>query len=220
MVGALDTVIDRARVFGAAARVRRILRESVIGLLPSYNEVMWSTYVDPYDVFARIGPELRFLSVSSLVAKIEQVSSADAKAACEKLSRKYTVLPDVDKEKFLASVRASIAVERLAAEAGVDLLALNDIDPVLLEQVGLRPGFLPCPDGEAVTVVPEGDIGAAVATYVLKLLSGQPVNFVEPFHIDRKRACFAAGHAGPNDYNRSREFRADRAGRALRQERP
>ena len=200
VVGTLDTVIARARVFGAAARVRRILRQSVIGLLPSFNEVMWSTYVDPYDVFSRIGSELRFLSVASLVEKIERVSNADAKVVCEKLSQKYTVLPDVDEKKFLASVRASIAVERVAAEAGVNLLALNDIDPILLEQAGLRPGFLPCPDGEAVTVVPEGDIGGAVATYVLKILSGRPVNFIEPFHIDRERNCFVAGHAGPNDY--------------------
>ena len=199
-VGTLDVVMDRARVFFAAARARGILRESTIGLMPSFNEVMWSTYVDPYDVFARIGPELRFLSVASLVEKIEQVSNADAKVVCEKLSQEYTVLPDVDKSKFQASVRASIAVERVAAENGIDLLALNDIDPVLLEQVGLRPGFLPCPDGEAVTVVPEGDIGGAVATYVLKILSGRQVNFIEPFHIDREKDCFAAGHAGPNDY--------------------
>jgi len=200
VVGTLDVMMDRARVFFAAARVRSILRQSVIGLLPSYNELMWSTYVDPYDVFARIGPELRFLSATSLVEKIKQVSTADARAACDKLSRKYAVLPDVDGEKFLASVRASIAVERVAAENGIDLLALNDIDPVLLEHVGLRPGFLPCPDGDAVTVVPEGDIGGAVATYILKILSGRPVNFIEPFHIDHARDCFAAGHAGPNDY--------------------
>jgi len=199
-VGTVDAVMARARVFFAAARARNILRQTTLGLLPSFNELMWSTYLDPYDVFARLGPEMRFLSVASLVEKIRQVSARDAEAAREKLSRAYAVLPQVDGGKFLASVRASIAVERLAVEAGVDLLALNDIDPVLLEHVGLRPGFLPCPDGEAVTVVPEGDIGGALATYVLKILSGRSVNFIEPFYIDAKRDVFVAGHAGPNDY--------------------
>lgn len=199
-VGTLDAVMARARTFTAAARARGILRETTVALMPSFNELMWSTYVDPYAVFTQLGPELRFLPAALLAETITQVSTADARAACNKLTQRYPVLPDVEEEKFLASVRASIAVERVAAEAGVDLLALNDLDPTLLRQVGLRPGFLPCPDGAPVTVVPEGDLGCAVATYVLKILSGRPVNFVEPFHIDRAQDCFAAGHAGPNDY--------------------
>lgn len=199
-VGTLSDVMERARVFTQAARVRGILRESVIGLLASYNEVMWSTYVDPYDIFSKIGPEIRFLSVAGLTEEIEKVAPEEARAACDALAQKYAVLPDVDFEKFEASMRASIALERMAAAAGVDLLVLNDIDPVLFRHVGLRPGFTPCPGGPPVTVVPEGDIGGGVATYVLKLLADRPVNFIEPFHIDHAGECFAAGHAGPNDY--------------------
>lgn len=200
VVGTLDVVMERARVFGAAARVRGILRQSTVGLLASYNEVMWSTYVDPYDIFSKIGPELRFLSVAGLMEEIDKVTPAEAQAVCDKLAQMYPVLPDVDMEKFRASVRASIALERLAAGAGVDLLVLNDIDPILLKHIGLRPGFCPIPDGEPVTVVPEGDIGGGLATYILKILSGRVTNFIEPFHIDHPGGCFAAGHAGPNDY--------------------
>ena len=49
-------------------------------------------------------------------------------------------------------------------------------------------------------MVPEGDIGGGLAVYILRLLSGKPVNFIEPFHIDLPNNCFAGGHAGPNDY--------------------
>jgi L-arabinose isomerase len=48
--------------------------------------------------------------------------------------------------------------------------------------------------------VPEGDIGGALAVFLLKLITGESVFFAEPFHIDNERGVFAAGHAGPNDY--------------------
>ena len=48
--------------------------------------------------------------------------------------------------------------------------------------------------------MPEGDLGGGLATYILRLLSGGHVNFIEPFHIDLPGENFAAGHAGPNDY--------------------
>ena len=50
-------------------------------------------------------------------------------------------------------------------------------------------------------LVPEADIGAGLVTYILKLLSGRNVNFIEPFHIEDDFGTFAGGHAGPNDHN-------------------
>ena len=49
-------------------------------------------------------------------------------------------------------------------------------------------------------VVPEGDIGSGVAFAILRMLSGQHVNDIEPFHVDLPSGTFDAGHAGPNDY--------------------
>ena len=97
-------------------------------------------------------------------------------------------------------MRASIALEELSGDYGIDLTVLNDIDPVLLGSVGLRPGFCPTRGDSRLTVVPEGDIGGGLAVYILKLLSGRRANFIEPFYIIHQRNRFAAGHAGPNDY--------------------
>jgi L-arabinose isomerase len=99
-----------------------------------------------------------------------------------------------------ASVAASLGLEALCRKAGVDVLVLNDIEPALMRSLGLRPGFTPCPGTTDVTVVPEGDIGGALAVYISKLIAGKSVFFAEPFHIDREKGVFAAGHAGPNDY--------------------
>lgn len=199
-VGTFAQLLDRCGDFGNAARARAILRESRVGLLACYNEAMWATYVHPYDVFTKVGPELRFLSVAELADYVENVSFADAKAMTDTIAARYEVLPDVSREHFVASVRASMAMERMAEAYGLDLLVLNDIDTVLFDKIGLRPGFYPTPACGDVVIVPEGDIGGGIATYVLRLLSGGHVHFIEPFHIDLPEENFAAGHAGPNDY--------------------
>lgn len=200
IIGSLDHVMKEARDFSKASALRRKLFNSGFGLLASYNEVMWSTYVDPYNLFMKAGPELHFLSVSTLVKEIGSIEENTVKKVCDELASKYEIMPDVDTDKFHASVRASLALESIARKAGVNVIVLNDVDTVLLTEVGLRPGFLPCPGTEDIIVVPEGDIGAGLAVYILKLLSGKPVNFIEPFYINADGNYFAGGHAGPNDY--------------------
>ena len=193
-------VLERAAVFGNAARARSLLREGTMGLLACMNEVMWSTYVDPYSVFSKVGMELHFLSIAELEDSISNVTVDDAKVVMQRIASQYEVLPNVDEGKFLASVRASMGMERLAESRSLDLLVLNDIDTVLFQRVGLRPGFWPTSPDIQTLIVPEGDIGGGIACYALKLLSGGHVNYIEPFHIDLPNQCFAAGHAGPNDY--------------------
>ncbi len=199
-VGTWNQIMDRAAVFGNAARARTILKNGTIGLLACYNEAMWSTYVHPYDVFQKVGPELRFLSVAELTDTIEEISEAEAVRVMKDIASRFEVLPNVREDKFLASVRASMAMERMARKYKLDLMVLNDIDTVLFKQVGLRPGFYPTQPDVNTVVVPEGDIGGGLATYILHLLTGGHVHFIEPFHIDLPNGNFAAGHAGPNDY--------------------
>ncbi|HML47385.1 MAG TPA: hypothetical protein PKE04_11630 [Clostridia bacterium] len=198
--GTWTEVLTRAEVFGNAARARALLRASSMGLLACMNEVMWSTYVDPYAVFAKVGPELHFLSISELEDSIEAVTPQQAKEAMRRIAARYEVLPNVDEAKFQASVRASMGMEQLAEKRNLDLLVLNDVEPVLFQRVGLRPGFWPTSPEVQTLVVPEGDIGGGIACYTLKLLGNAPVNYIEPFHIDLPNQCFAGGHAGPNDY--------------------
>lgn len=198
--GTWAQVMERAAQFGNAARARALLRQSTFGLLACMNEVMWSTYVDTYKLFSQIGPELRFLSVAELEETVNGVTEEEARRTMERIASQYEVLPNVDRDKFLASVRASMGMERMAEKYDLDLLVLNDIDTVLFKHIGLRPGFWPTSPEVKTMVVPEGDIGSGVAFAILRLLSGQHVNYIEPFHVDLPSGTFDAGHAGPNDY--------------------
>lgn len=200
MAGTWEQILDRARIFGSAAKARALLRHSTVGLLACYNEAMWSTYVNPYDMFFKVGPELRFLSISELTAKIKTIKDEDVRAVMKNLCDQHEKLDDVDNTKLFASVQASMAMEALAKDYDLDLLALNDIDTVLFREVGLRPGFWPTSDEVKTLIVPEGDLGGGLATYMLKLVGCERPNFIEPFHIDLPNDSFAAGHAGPNDY--------------------
>jgi L-arabinose isomerase len=198
--GNIKDIVTETEKFAQAASIRSLLRQIAFGLLPSYNEVMWSTYVDPYDLFMKAGPELRFLSVAELNEVIAAAPKEKTQAAMDTILKTYPSRGEINKEKMFASVEASLALETMARSYGVELLVLNDIDQMLFRQVGLRPGFTPCPSTHDVMVTPEGDLGGGLACYILGKLSGQAVNYIEPFHVDNRDGTFAAGHAGPNDY--------------------
>lgn len=199
-IGTLDEVAKRLKTFAAAARVRSELRSARISLLSCFNEAMWATYLDPYNIFMKIGPEIHFLSISELVNETNRTPDPVVDGIIKELIDTHPVYPNVDMAKLDASVRASYAMERIALAADTDLLVLNDIDTVLFREVGLRPGFAPTDPTLQLVTVPEGDIGGGLATYILRALTGHISNFIEPFYIDHARGTFAAGHAGPNDY--------------------
>lgn len=199
-LGTMEQVKVALSDFAQAALCRAQLRSSTIGLLACYNEAMWSTYIDPYNIFMKAGPELRFLSVAQLAEKITEVPMAQVEKVVAQLQEEHFTLHNVDQEKMKASVQATIAMEQLSRDYSLDLTVLNDIDTVLFQQVGLRPGFYPIDGDSHLTIVPEGDLGGGMAAYILRLLSGKRVNFIEPFYIINQKNCFAAGHAGPNDY--------------------
>ncbi|MCQ2428343.1 MAG: hypothetical protein MJ137_08115, partial [Clostridia bacterium] len=180
-IGVLDDVAARLRIFAEACKMRSVLRESRISLLSCYNEAMWATYLDPYNIFMKIGPEIHFLSVQELVNEIAATSDETVSALSAGLCAAYDVYPNVDFAKLDASVKATKAMEELALREGTDLLVLNDIDTVLFANVGLRPGFAPTRDDLPMVVVPEGDIGGGLATYILQGLTGNRANSIEPF---------------------------------------
>jgi len=73
MIGTLSQIMHECRLFAQASALRTRLKHVNFGLLPSLNEVMWSTYVDPFDFFMLVGPEIRFLSVVDLAREIQTI---------------------------------------------------------------------------------------------------------------------------------------------------
>jgi len=87
-------------------------------------------------------------------------------------------MAEVARDKFEASVRASIGLQKMAERSDIDVMVFNDIDRAMFELVGLRAGFYhPWFNDNCSVLVPEADIGAGLITYLLKLISGKNVNF-------------------------------------------
>lgn len=204
-IGLLPDVTKELVKFAAASKVRMQLRSSNVGLLACFNEAMWTTYMDPYNMFFKVGPEIRYLSIAELEDEVEKITDEELQKVTEEMKKNFTFYNNVDYAKFEASVRASMAMEKLGEKYELDLMALNDIDPVLFAKIGLRPGFWPTNPENKLAIVPEGDLGNGLSTYILRLLSGKHANFIEPFYIINQRGTFAAGHAGPNDYREKPE---------------
>lgn len=202
VAGDFESSSKKIQSFANASMARAKLRESVFGLLASYNEAMWSTWVDPYKMFARIGPEVKFISYQRLKQEIEAMDERNVEAYAEKLASIYTVEEDVDFRLLRESARASLALDSLRAAFGLGALVLNDVDAELFELIGLRPGFYH--DGfneNGAVLVPEGDLGAGAIACALKHMTGKHVNFAEPFYFNSAKNTFYAGHAGPQDHN-------------------
>jgi L-arabinose isomerase len=203
IMGSREEIVNEVLVFSKAAKVRNVLRHARFGVLASYNELMWSTYIDPYNLFARIGPELSFISYSTLADEIAEVSDEETTNYQKQLEARYKVMPDVENDKFFASAKASIGLAKLAEKLMIDTMIFNDIDTAMFKLIGLRPGFYhPSLNQNLSALVPEADVGGGLITFILKLISGgKHVNFIEPFHIETVTNTFAGGHAGPNDHN-------------------
>ena len=202
IMGTREQITEKVKVFAEAARVRSLLRQSNVGLMANMNEAMWSTYIDNYDLFTKIGPEIHYLPYSDYGAEIENLTDAEVKAYADELTSKYKMMDDVEYDKFIGCVKATLGIKKLAQKNDVDCYVYNDIDQATFRTAGCRAGFYPQWFNENVSVlVPEADIGAGLITYILKLLSRKNVNFIEPFHIEDDFGTFAGGHAGPNDHN-------------------
>jgi L-arabinose isomerase len=202
VMGSREEILKEIMQYSAAAKVRRVLRQATFGLLANYNEVMWSTYIDPYNLFTRIGPELRFITYSALAEEIDEVTDNETKKYKNELVSMYRIMDDVDQDKFFESVRASIGIAKLAEKRNIDAMVFNDIDPAMFKLIGLRPGFYhPSFNKNISVLVPEADIGAGLITFIMKILTGKHISYIEPFHIEAADNTFTAGHAGPNDHN-------------------
>lgn len=202
VMGTREEVIGKIKVFASAARVRSILKHSNIGLMANYNEAMWSTYMDPYRIFTKIGPEMHFLPYSEYGEVINSITKEELAAYCNDLTSRYRMMDDVEYSKFEGSAIASLALAKLAQASDTDLMVYNDIDTATFKVAGCRAGFYhPWFNETCSMLVPEADTGAGLVCYILKLLTGKNINFLEPFHIEDDFGTFAGGHAGPNDHN-------------------
>ena len=164
VMGTREQITEKVRTFSRAARARSILRSSNVGLMANMNEAMWSTYIDNYDLYTKIGPEIHYLPYSDYGKEIENLTDEEVKEYADELTSKYEMMPDVEYDKFIGCVKATLGIQKLAEKNDIDCYVYNDIDQATFRTAGCRAGFYPQWFNENVSVlVPEADIGAGLA---------------------------------------------------------
>jgi L-arabinose isomerase len=199
--GMNETTKARLRTFAAAARAVHALRNARFGLLRSFNEVMYSTYVDPYNFFVRLGPEICFIDITQLQRAMDALPPDEVRSYVADLTHRYRAYGTLDPTALHESARASLGCAALARDMNLDALTINDVDMALHQTIGLRPGFYPPYFNQTGAVfVPEGDLGTAAIVFAEKVMTGRHISFIEPFHMDEASNTFVAGHGGPQDH--------------------
>ncbi len=198
-------------VAGRAARLRQQLRQTRIGLLPSpayqtplvdqaaLRQQASSIFVDERRLAAELGPVVERLTVGAYRKAAGEVSSAQVRGYVQELRSRFPV-EGIGEETLTRAGRATLALQQLARQHRLDVLALNDTSPELLQVFNMRPALYPDLSGAGpVLYQPEGDLGAAVANYILNRLTGSPTMFLELFFWDEALNQLVGGHGGLQD---------------------
>ncbi len=199
--GAADDprVLAELEVMALAGRVYRLLKGAHIGLLPSRNEQMQSTFVDEFRLHHQLGPAVEYLSVGDLLRACESLPQSEVEAFLQHLKTNYPI-QGVSQAALALGARASLGLAHLAAEKRLDVLSFNDIAPETHATLGLRPAlYPPLFEKAGVQVGLEGDLGAATALFILHNLTGSPCLFTEFWFWDKTENILVGGHAGPQN---------------------
>ncbi len=192
-------VYDEIRDHCLAFAIRRQLRNTTCGVLPFRCEQMSTTYVGEFSLRARYGVELRYLEISSFKDMAQSFTPTQIKALREELEQDgYDI--KVDERNLTEGIKYALALEKLAKNEGLQIIAMNDVIDEMHAQLGLRPCLVnPHMSSSGVVVVMEADIAAGIAMHALRLFTGQPPLYTEIFTADLENNCLLMGHAGYHD---------------------
>ena len=193
--------VNAIRKIARAAMVRSRLRETRLGMLPYRNDQMIVTYVDEFELYAKIGPSVDYVSVLQLQKASEGIEPQAVEQLVAWVKGNCSIDTRVNGDDLRRSARVSLGMESIMEDRGIDGLALSDLNPELHKVLGLRPCLYPESLARSNRVVGnEGDLGGTTAMVMLQRLTGLPVMFTEIFNYDRETNVVVAGHAGPANY--------------------
>ncbi len=180
-----------------AASIIFRLKSLTVGLLPCPSQGMSGIYIDPQVLKEQLGVSIQKIKVEEYYRMTESISQKEIKENFLLLKQEFRV--EVSDAALWKGVRASLGLLKIVEKYQLHALALNDLDVQLHKKLGLRPclwipGLL-----EKTVISMEGDVGAAVALYLLRELSKKVPMYTEIFTLDEQKNIFLAGHAGIHD---------------------
>lgn len=213
-------LLNELDIAARAGQVRQALHEARFGVLPSYQAETQSILVDEQRLHDELGPQVVTINAEEF-RRAETAVLPESIAAYLEVARALIDMRGLANDVQERSARTALALAHLAEEHKLDLLAVNTtarrgaFQPLHLPNerptpevdcnLGPRPGLYPdlteleARGPEPVLYLPEGDLGAAAAGYILNRLTGSPLFFFEFYYWDEIMNQMVGGHAGMQD---------------------
>ncbi len=191
--------IERIVRFSKANKVAAELKKVQIGILPYRCDQMTCTYVDEFRLKAQIGPALKYLSVGEYRAVCDAIPEQKLNAFVDDLRARFKIDDRTTSAGLVNGARVSLGLAELASQHRLDAIALQDLSEELHRVMGLRPALYTPELFQQAVVSMEADVGASVALWILRALTGKAPLYGEILNFDVEDNCVLIGHAGIHD---------------------
>ncbi|MCL4417978.1 MAG: hypothetical protein M1365_15055 [Actinobacteria bacterium] len=195
-----DLVMSKIVSFANASKVKNILKNSTMGLLPFRNDQMKSTCMDEYLLLKKTGMLLQILTIAELKEEGSRLKDNVIKGFMEWNRNSFKLDKNINERDFFQASKITLALANMYIKYKLNALALNDVCDELHRNVGLRPCLYPEIYNEIGAVIGfEGDIACTLAMYMLYLFTKKPIGFTEILNFNPQENTVNAGHPGPNN---------------------
>jgi L-arabinose isomerase len=194
-----DAVWAEIEEWVAAARVKKAVAESRLGLMGHYYSGMLDIQTDLTQVAITFGTHVEHLEVDELSALRAGVSPDEIRARVNDFSNQFDVQADCSEEELAQAARTSVALDRFAALHDLQSLAYYYMGSGIpanedtLSSIILGTSLL---TARSIPVAGEYEVKNALAMKIMDCL-GVGGSFTEYYALDLKLDHVLMGHDGP-----------------------
>lgn len=182
-----------------AAEVVHALEHTRLGLMGHYYSGMLDIATDLLQVSARFGMSIEMLEVDELSALRRDVNELSAQKKVEEFRTAFDVGQDCAESELLRAARTAIALERLAAEHALGVMAYYYKGVGIAENQDTMSSIIlgtSLLTANGTPVAGEYEVKNAIAMKIMDLL-GAGGSFTEYYAMDLRADLVLMGHDGP-----------------------
>lgn len=184
------------RDYCIALKVKKKLRNAILGVLPFPCNQMSTTYVDEFNLRKLYGLEYKYLEISRFYKTAQESTQAEIDEFKRTFKEKQYKI-EVDDRNLTEGIKYALAMEKIVNEENISIFCINDVIEELHSVIGLRPSlYNPGLSESGVVVAMEADISSGIGMYILKMFTGQTPIFTEVLTADLEKNSLVLGHAG------------------------
>lgn len=182
-----------------AARVKKLLKGSNIGIAGYTFDGMGDFGIDTTSLNSEIGPEIKHIPLNILAERAKSLGDAEITIEIEKDRKKYTMDQSIDIDIHRESLRIFLGLSKIVDEYSLNAFTMHFQG--ILENPHIKtPPFLAISklQEKGLAYAGEGDLLGATANLMMRYLCGNTL-FTETFCPDFEGGRMVMGHMGESN---------------------